>query len=55
MKVRAPGEPPSAEHSFSFDGFCLIPHRQLLLRDGEHVRVGGRARDILTLLVERAG
>ncbi|WP_428678227.1 ATP-binding protein [Reyranella sp.] len=55
MKVRAAVEPPSAEHSFSFDGFCLIPRRQLLLRDGERVRIGGRALDILTLLVERAG
>jgi predicted ATPase/DNA-binding winged helix-turn-helix (wHTH) protein len=55
MKVRASVEPLSTEQSFSFDGFCLIPCRQLLLRDGDRVRVGGRALDILTLLVERAG
>ena len=55
MKVRAAVEHPSAEQAFSFDGFCLIPRRQLLLCNGERVKVGGRALDILTLLVERAG
>ena len=55
MKARAVIEYPSAERSFSFDGFCLIPRRQLLLRDGERVKVGARALDILTVLVERAG
>lgn len=41
--------------SFSFGPFRLIPERQLLLRDGAQVRIGGRALDILTALVERAG
>lgn len=41
--------------AFAFGSFRLLPHRQLLLRDGLPVRIGGRALDILTLLVRRAG
>ena len=41
--------------SFAFGPFVLIPERQLLLKDGAPVRVGGRALDILTNLVERPG
>lgn len=55
MKVRAVPEHNSSERSFVFDGFCLVPRRQLLLHGGERVRIGGRALDVLTLLVERAG
>ena len=44
-----------AARSFLFGSFVLIPERQLLL-DGEvPVRIGGRALDILTVLVERPG
>lgn len=41
--------------SFSFGPFVLIPERQLLLQDDAPVRIGGRALDILTTLVERPG
>lgn len=41
--------------SFAFGPFVLIPERQLLLRGDAAVRIGGRALDILTALVERPG
>lgn len=41
--------------SFNFGGFRLFPDRQMLLHDGQPVALGGRAFDILTLLVTRAG
>ena len=40
---------------FSFGPFVLIPQRQLLLRAGKPVRIGTRALEILTVLVERSG
>ena len=40
---------------FSFGPFVLIPQRQLLLREGTPVRIGTRALEILTVLVERSG
>jgi len=40
---------------FSFGPFVLIPERQLLLKEGSPVRVGTRALEILTVLVERWG
>ena len=40
---------------FSFGPFVLIPERQLLLREGTPVRIGARALEILTVLVERWG
>ena len=40
---------------FSFGPFVLIPERQLLLKEGSPVRVGSRALEILTVLVERSG
>jgi predicted ATPase/DNA-binding winged helix-turn-helix (wHTH) protein len=45
----------SADRSYAFGPFRLVPERQLLLRDGQPVRIGGRALDLLTVLVERAG
>lgn len=45
----------SAAQSYAFGPFRLVPERQVLLRDGQPVRIGGRALDILTLLVEKAG
>jgi predicted ATPase/DNA-binding winged helix-turn-helix (wHTH) protein len=42
-------------HSFAFGPFVLIPERQLLLKDDAPVRIGGRALDMLTALVENAG
>ncbi|WP_380931193.1 winged helix-turn-helix domain-containing protein [Sphingomonas arantia] len=44
-----------AKRSFAFGPFVLEPERQALLKDGNSVRIGGRALDILTLLVERSG
>ena len=41
--------------SYAFGPFRLVPERQLLVRDGQPVRIGGRALDILTVLVEQAG
>lgn len=46
---------PHAARSFAFGEFVLKPERQLLLRNAAPVRVGGRALDILTALVERPG
>ena len=41
--------------SFAFGPFVLIPERQLLLKGEVPVRIGSRAMDILTALVERPG
>lgn len=41
--------------SFSFDAYVFAPGRQLLLRDGEVVRVGCRALDLLAAFVQRPG
>lgn len=41
--------------SFAFGPFELIPERQLLLKDQAPVRIGGRALDLLTVLVQRSG
>lgn len=45
----------SPSQSFEFGPYTLIPQRQLLILDGVPVRIGGRALDILTALIERAG
>ena len=44
-----------AERSYAFGEFCLLADRHALLCAGEPVRIGSRALDILTLLVQRAG
>src|SRR5687767_12074019 len=44
-----------AERSYAFGEFCLLPDRHALLCAGQPVRIGSRALDILTLLVQRAG
>lgn len=41
--------------SYAFGPFRLLPERRLLLRDGAPVRIGGRAFDMLTVLVRRSG
>jgi DNA-binding winged helix-turn-helix (wHTH) protein len=41
--------------SFAFGPFILKPGRQLLLKDDIPMRIGGRALDILTALIERPG
>lgn len=45
----------SDQDAFGFGNFRLFPGRQALLHDGQPVALGGRAFDILTLLVARAG
>ena len=44
-----------AESSFEFGPFLLIPEQQLLLEQGEAVRIGRRAFDLLTALVACQG
>lgn len=41
--------------SYRFGPFLLMPERQLLLQDGVPVRIGARALDLLTALVEHPG
>lgn len=50
-------EPPrtQAERVYLFGPFRLLPARQLLLEGEAPVRIGGRAFDVLTALVEQAG
>lgn len=43
------------ERSFSFGPFRLVPQQHMLLRDEHPVRVGNRALEILTALVEHPG
>jgi predicted ATPase/DNA-binding winged helix-turn-helix (wHTH) protein len=45
----------SHQRSYSFGPFILIPERQLLVEGEKPVRIGGRALDVLTALVERPG
>jgi DNA-binding winged helix-turn-helix (wHTH) protein len=50
-----PGATTSGEPAISFGPFRLVAARRLLLEGDKPVRLGGRAFDILTALVERAG
>jgi len=45
----------SPPRSFAFGHFVLSPERQLLMHREIPVRIGGRALDLLTALVERPG
>ena len=45
----------ASERAISFGPFRLVPTQRLLLEDDNPVRVGSRALDILTALVERPG
>lgn len=47
--------PRPGERSYAFGAFCLLPDRKALLCAGRPVRIGSRAFDILSLLVQRAG
>jgi DNA-binding winged helix-turn-helix (wHTH) protein len=40
---------------FAFSSFQLHPANRMLLRDGKAVRLGGRALDLLIVLLEHAG
>jgi len=42
-------------HAISFGPFRLLAAQRLLLEGGNRVRLGSRAFDILTPLIERAG
>src|SRR5687768_12511788 len=56
QECAVPGAPPECSgRSFAFGPFTLVPERQLLLRGDAPVRIGGRALDILLVLVEQAG
>ena len=46
---------PMDEEVFAFGSFRLIPAQRALLDDGKPLRLGSRALDILTKLVEHAG
>jgi len=48
-------ESTAQNRAFRFDAFTYLPEQALLLRDGAAVRLGSRALDILTCLVEQAG
>ncbi|MDH6265407.1 putative ATPase/DNA-binding winged helix-turn-helix (wHTH) protein [Rhizobium sp. SG_E_25_P2] len=43
------------QRAYAFGPFVLVPERQQLMEGETPVRIGGRALDILTLLVERPG
>lgn len=43
------------EIAYSFGSFRLLPDRQLLVLDGAAVKLGGRAFELLHLLVQRSG
>ena len=43
------------DETFIFGSFRLIPAQRALLDDGKPLRLGSRALDILTTLVEHAG
>jgi DNA-binding winged helix-turn-helix (wHTH) protein len=45
----------ASERAISFGPFRLIPAQRLLLEDDNPVRMGSRALDLLTALVERSG
>ncbi|WP_141291042.1 winged helix-turn-helix domain-containing protein, partial [Ideonella azotifigens] len=50
-----PRQPQPFERPLRFGRFSLDPARKLLLDDGQAVRLGSRALDLLIALVERAG
>ena len=49
------GRFPSADETFVFGSFRLIPAQRMLLEDGKPLPLGSRALDILLALVESAG
>lgn len=60
LPARRPAYPPADEvpgdyRSFLFGPFLLQPERQLLLKDGASVRIGGRAIELLAALAEHPG
>ncbi len=57
MSIHRNGDRPttSTERVYLFGPFRLLPAKQLLLEGETPVRIGGRAFDVLTALVEQAG
>src|ERR1700676_1425884 len=56
--MSVPDEPrpvSSGEHGFAFGALRLLPGQRLLLEGDKPVRLGSRALDILSVLVENAG
>lgn len=51
----AVGENPPPRDAFSFGAFRLVTAERLLEKAGAPINIGGRALDILLILVERAG
>jgi DNA-binding winged helix-turn-helix (wHTH) protein len=49
-------DPPSDPlASVAFGRFQLLPHRRELLADGQPIKLGGRAFDVLMALIEARG
>src|SRR3984893_15249633 len=46
---------PQADDAITFGPFRLLPGQQMLLKAGKPIRLGSRALEILTALVERPG
>ncbi len=46
---------PADKRVFFFGSFELYPARRLLVKDGVTIKIGGRAFDLLIILVENAG
>src|ERR1700674_1081427 len=46
---------PTSGQVVTFEPFCLYPDARMLLRSDKPVQLGSRAREMLLLLVERAG
>lgn len=53
--IRDNGKPMDSEQALAFGAFRLIRSQQLLLENDKPVRLGSRALELLTALVERAG
>ena len=51
----APDTSDTRDAVLAFGPFRLFPSKRLLVEEGRHVRLGGRAFDLLTVLVGRAG
>ena len=51
------GSPQAGSHGgrLEFAGFSVLPNQRLLLRDGEPVRIGARAFDVLAVLAAQPG
>jgi DNA-binding winged helix-turn-helix (wHTH) protein len=47
-----PSDPPAI---IEFGHFSILPHRRELRADGRPIRLGGRAFDVLTALIEASG